>query len=264
MEPGTSGVRVLVFEQEVRRCAVLCEELTRRGYSAQPCTELGAALVLLQGARPDVLVLGELACAACGVELLASLGAQQFQVPVVALRPGALAPPEALSFHAVRDELELKAVLAELLGRLQPAASRSPAPTRPPAAGEQLRVLVVEDDPDTGALMRDILAEAHYQVELATTGKQALELARKLLPAVVLCDVGLPDIDGYEVARALRSFPELRDTRLVAVTSFSSASDVERAVRAGFEMHMAKPPDLDRLELFLAGLARAADDSDDL
>jgi CheY-like chemotaxis protein len=78
-------------------------------------------------------------------------------------------------------------------------------------------------------------------------------LARELRPDVVLCDIGLPDLDGYEVARALRREEALRGTRLVALSGYAQPEDRERARAAGFDAHLAKPPETAALLDTIAG-----------
>jgi two-component system CheB/CheR fusion protein len=88
-------------------------------------------------------------------------------------------------------------------------------------------------------------------VRVARDGRGGIEAAAELVPDVVLCDIGLPDIDGYAVARALRANAALERTRLVAVSGYAQPEDQERARAAGFEAHLPKPPRLDKLdELF--------------
>jgi CheY-like chemotaxis protein len=84
-------------------------------------------------------------------------------------------------------------------------------------------------------------------VRVARDGRSGLELARELRPDIVLCDIGLPDIDGYEVARTLRRDDALRGTRLIALTGYAQPEDRQRAREAGFDAHLAKPPDIDAL-----------------
>jgi CheY-like chemotaxis protein len=89
-------------------------------------------------------------------------------------------------------------------------------------------------------------------VSLAPGGRSGLERARAERPEVVLCDIGLPDLDGYEVARALRADPALSGTRLIALSGYAQPEDRERALQAGFDAHLAKPPDPEALSRMLA------------
>jgi PAS domain S-box-containing protein len=109
-------------------------------------------------------------------------------------------------------------------------------------------VLVVEDNADAGETLAAILELEGHQVRVARDGRSGLELARELRPDVVVCDIGLPDLDGYEVARALRRDPAFRSTRLIALSGYAQPEDRRRAREAGFDLHIAKPPDVEELK----------------
>jgi PAS domain S-box-containing protein len=116
------------------------------------------------------------------------------------------------------------------------------------AAGARPRtVLVVEDNVDAGQTLAEILELQGHHARLARDGQSGIKLAREMHPDVVLCDIGLPDIDGYEVARTLRRDEDLRGTRLVALSGYAQPEDREMAHDAGFDAHIAKPPDIDEL-----------------
>ena len=118
---------------------------------------------------------------------------------------------------------------------------------QPPAAGSRHRVLLIEDNRDAAESLRDILEMNGHEVQVANDGETGLEAVYRHDPDVILCDLGLPAIDGYEVARRLRaSEPPVR-SRLVALSGYASPDDIERAIRAGFDYHVAKPPDPDAL-----------------
>jgi CheY-like chemotaxis protein len=91
-------------------------------------------------------------------------------------------------------------------------------------------------------------------VELAFDGREGLRKALELHPDVVLCDIGLPGIDGYLVASELRQNPSTADTKLIAVTGYGTEEDRRRAREAGFEEHLVKPVTPDRLQQALAGI----------
>jgi PAS domain S-box-containing protein len=117
------------------------------------------------------------------------------------------------------------------------------------AAEGAMRVLVIEDNEDSAESLRDVLELQGHEVSIAHDGPEGLARARTAEPDVVLCDVGIPGIDGYEVARRLRASGSR--AWLVALTGYAGAEDVARARQAGFDAHLAKPPDLDRLERLL-------------
>jgi len=120
------------------------------------------------------------------------------------------------------------------------------------------RVLVVEDNLDSAATLREALELEGYDVALAHSGPDGLQAAASFKPDVVLCDVGLPGLDGYEVARRLRADPSARSAILIALTGYASAADKERAHSAGFDLHLAKPLMVSRFSETLAQLARPA------
>lgn len=129
----------------------------------------------------------------------------------------------------------------------QPPPPGAPAPEPTP---RRLRILVVDDNPDIRATLHDLLEMQGHQVEVAEDGPQALERVLASRPDVALVDIGLPGMDGFALARALRLEPEM-STRLVAMTGYGQAEDRRRALDAGFEAHVVKPVELDDLSRLL-------------
>jgi signal transduction histidine kinase/ActR/RegA family two-component response regulator len=113
-------------------------------------------------------------------------------------------------------------------------------------------VLVVEDYLDSGQALADVLALSGHRVHVATDGRSGIAKALEVKPDVVLCDIGLPDLDGYQVARALRAEAALRSTYLVALSGYAQAEDIRRSLDAGFDAHLGKPAPLDQLHALLA------------
>jgi CheY-like chemotaxis protein len=113
-------------------------------------------------------------------------------------------------------------------------------------------VLLIEDNEDAAESLKAALELGGHTVELAFDGADGLEKARRFRPDAALCDLGLPGMDGYQVARSLRADPALRGLFLVALSGFASPEDVERSRQAGFDRHVAKPPDPKELEQLLA------------
>jgi signal transduction histidine kinase/ActR/RegA family two-component response regulator len=142
--------------------------------------------------------------------------------------------------------------------RLPIDARETRAPALAPAgerAGPPRRVLVVEDNADAARSLVEALELVHHRVEVAFDGPSGIERAHAFAPDVVLCDIGLPGLDGYGVARAMRADPALRSVYLVALSGYAAPEDVERSIEAGFDLHMPKPPDLEALERVFAGVA---------
>jgi signal transduction histidine kinase/CheY-like chemotaxis protein len=129
---------------------------------------------------------------------------------------------------------------------------RTPPEVQPPRPrATQGRVLVVDDNVDAAMTLAEAMRFDGHEVFTAHDGPSALEQAAAFAPEVVLLDIGLPGLDGYEVARLLRQLPALRKTLIVALTGFGQESDRERALQAGFDEHLVKPVDLDVVQAVL-------------
>ncbi|HWM93185.1 MAG TPA: PAS domain S-box protein [Thermoanaerobaculia bacterium] len=122
------------------------------------------------------------------------------------------------------------------------------------AAGEcAARVLLVEDNVDAAEAMAEILKLWGHEVEVAHDGAEAVQSAQARRPDVVLLDIGLPRMDGYQVAAALRRLPGFQGVLIVALTGYGQESDRQRTSRAGFNHHLVKPVDLEELRRLVAG-----------
>lgn len=139
-------------------------------------------------------------------------------------------------------------------------APRSGAPARDGAGigpGGGLRVLIIEDNQDAAETLGELLELSGHQVQLALDGAAGVAAAREASPHVVISDLGLPgELDGYAVARALRAEPDLRGVYLIALSGYASEDARRRSREAGFDMHLAKPPDIAKLEKILEALGR--------
>ena len=146
---------------------------------------------------------------------------------------------------------------AEFVVRLPVAAGPRPAakpaePERPPAVRGGRRVLIVDDNRDAATSLAELVRTWGHEPGVAHDGPDALGLAATFSPHVVLLDIGLPGLDGYEVARRLRERPVMRDVKLVALTGYGQEADRRRSREAGFDLHLVKPVDPDRLRALLA------------
>jgi CheY-like chemotaxis protein len=125
-------------------------------------------------------------------------------------------------------------------GRARPPERRAPSAKR--------RILVVEDNADARKMLGVALKQAGHEVHEASDGLSAIETGSAVKPEIALVDIGLPGVDGYEVARALRANPDGRRPVLIAVTGYGQPDDKQRATEAGFDAHITKPIDHERLE----------------
>ncbi len=143
-------------------------------------------------------------------------------------------------------------------------ADRSPRPKPAPAAGTLaalgLRILVVDDNADAAALLVEALSAQGHTVRAAPDGPAALQLAAELVPEVAVLDIGLPVMDGYELARRLRELPALAGLHLIAVTGYGQSDDRRRSAEAGFDAHLVKPVQTDHLVHLLRNLDGAGEE----
>ena len=144
------------------------------------------------------------------------------------------------------------------------AAATAPSRTAamPAAAGSRLRVMLVDDNADAAESLRMLLDVHGHDVRTAATGHDALDLAHEFVPHVAFVDIGLPGLDGYEVARRLRARPDGVPALLVAVSGYGRDEDKRRARDAGFDHHLTKPVDLDVVHDLLAAAAPPPDEPD--
>jgi CheY-like chemotaxis protein len=128
-------------------------------------------------------------------------------------------------------------------------------PTGSEDGAPRKRLLLIEDNPDIGETLRELLQLLGHQVDLASDGLRGVELALATQPDVALVDIGLPGIDGYEVARRLRASEKGQGVLLVALTGYGRPEDRRQALEAGFDAHMVKPVDPEELSLLISRLS---------
>jgi CheY-like chemotaxis protein len=124
---------------------------------------------------------------------------------------------------------------------------------------DRLRVLVVDDCADSRATLSVLIGLWGHTTREADHGESALTVAADFRPHVVLLDLGLPRLNGYEVARRLRQLPGLSAVRVIAVTGYGDEVNRQRAAEGGFLAYLVKPFDLNLLEKLLAGFAAHTD-----
>jgi DNA-binding response OmpR family regulator len=126
-------------------------------------------------------------------------------------------------------------------------ASAVAAPAVPLPAGNGMRVLVVDDNADAADLLTAALIMNGFMARQAHDPVEALTVAAEFLPQLAVLDIGLPVMDGYELARRLRRIDGLENIRLIAVSGYGQHSDHRRSREAGFDHHLVKPVDMVRL-----------------
>jgi CheY-like chemotaxis protein len=119
------------------------------------------------------------------------------------------------------------------------------------SVAQTAKILIVDDNVDATDTLASVLRLVGHDVQVAYSGESALEVAMEFQPTIVLLDIGLPEINGYEVARRLRQRQQSKDTWLIAMTGYGQDSDRQRSHEAGFDYHLVKPVDPEKLaELF--------------
>jgi PAS domain S-box-containing protein len=120
-------------------------------------------------------------------------------------------------------------------------------PDEQAATGKNRRVLIVDDSEDAALSLAMLLNNDGHEVEIAHDGASGMELMRVLSPHIILLDIGLPDVNGYELAKQMRQCPEGRGALLIALTGWGQEQDKVNAMAAGFDLHLTKPVDYPRL-----------------
>jgi PAS domain S-box-containing protein len=134
------------------------------------------------------------------------------------------------------------------LPRADTPAPAELAPPSHPGAIERRRVLVVDDNRDAAETMAMVLEMSGHEILLAHDGQTALEMVKRHDPAVVFLDIGMPGMNGYETATLLRALPGSQARMLVALTGWGSEADQVRSLEAGFDLHLTKPVDIDKVQ----------------
>jgi signal transduction histidine kinase len=139
-----------------------------------------------------------------------------------------------------------------MVPRLAHAAVAAPTQADVNAPGRgSLRVLLIDDNVDAVHGLGQLLTDAGHTVATALTGEEGIATATSFLPHAVIVDIGLPDVDGFEVAVSLRSRATTAHSTLIALSGYTASAMVERGVQAGFDHYLTKPVDLVRLEMLL-------------
>jgi CheY-like chemotaxis protein len=137
---------------------------------------------------------------------------------------------------------------SEFTIRLPRAREAVPAPDMPrhgeTAGSLALDILIVDDNADAADMLAVYLGSVGHRLHVAYEGRRGLALAQEVAPDVLLLDIGLPDIDGYQLARRMRALPQTAHATLIALTGYGQDADRKRSIAAGFDHHLTKPVDV--------------------
>jgi two-component system CheB/CheR fusion protein len=121
-----------------------------------------------------------------------------------------------------------------------------------------MNVLIADDNRDSGESLGMLLELSGHQVQLARDGREAVETAIRLLPDVVILDIGMPNLNGYDAARRIRELDPERRSLLIAITGWGQDLDRRRSLEAGFDHHLIKPVEPDTLDQLLRSFASSS------
>lgn len=235
----------------------LCQVLSNLLSNAAKFSTHGGTIGISLHADADEVIL-EVIDHGCGIEstLLPQIFQPFIQGPTGASTAGGLGLGLALvkalvelhggTVTAFSEGVDRGARFVVRLPRDHSTADDLPAPVGTTSVTPK-RILLIEDNVDAAVTLDAALSLEGHVVEMAHNGVDGVALAETFRPDVVLCDLGLPDIDGYTVARRLRDNPQLRTPLLIAVTGYAAERDRHKARASGFDHHLAKPVTVERL-----------------
>jgi CheY-like chemotaxis protein len=161
------------------------------------------------------------------------------------------------SVHAESDGLGHGSRFSVRLPVVERAATQPSRPAPLATTTGETRVLLVDDNTDAAESLAELLRMVGYEVRTAGDAQEALDIVDGFVPALALLDIGLPGIDGYELAGMLRAKPSCRGLKLVALTGYGRDNDRTRTTAASFDEHLVKPVDIDKLLAVIASLLGA-------
>jgi len=112
-------------------------------------------------------------------------------------------------------------------------------------------IIIIDDNKDLVYITCELLSIMGYEATAALSGEEGIAKAKKRKPEVIICDIGMANMNGYDVAKYIRNDNELKDVCLIAMSGYSSQKDVVRSIEAGFNMHICKPVSLEGLKAVL-------------
>lgn len=109
-------------------------------------------------------------------------------------------------------------------------------------------IIVIDDNKDLASVTCELLNVMGYRATVALSGEEGIAKAKKQKPKIILCDIGMKGMDGYEVAKRIRADCQLKDVYLIAISGYYSPIDIDRSIEAGFDKHLPKPVDFNHLQ----------------
>ncbi|HWC64898.1 MAG TPA: response regulator, partial [Thermoanaerobaculia bacterium] len=268
--PDLEGVRVMVVDDEPDAREIIGEILKGARASVSGFGSMDEALAGLEAAAPDVIVSDIAMPGGDGYALLKEIRRREAgtgrRVPAIALtayvrredRSRALA--EGYDRHLTKpiEPEAFLAVVAEVAPADRRREPRQAAPAPSNGNGECAEVLVIEDDHDSGQGLKALLEAGGFHVGVARNGEEGIRMALSTPPGIALVDLGLPGLNGYEVAARLRRETGKRSLVLIAVSGYEEEEHRKRAFASGFDAYLVKPVRPDQLEEIIQQRVRQA------
>jgi PAS domain S-box-containing protein len=236
------SLRVLIVDDDLETRELLADTLANEGHTPLTARFAAEALRILATSHVDAVVLDLLLPGRSGFEVLSDIRSDKrfSRLPVMVLTIKDLTERERETLAAQGAQVFAKGAgwrqeLLEQLRRLRHAEKGK-------------RVLIADDNPAGRELVREGLSDHASSIIEAADGREALERIRETLPDLVLLDIQMPEMDGYQVLREIRSDPSLQGLRVVALTAFAMQGDRERALQAGFDDYLTKPVTVAKLK----------------
>lgn len=250
---GIYSKKILLVMSDQQMISSLLKSFSLAGYETFQSHDVSAAIAEAMRVHPDLVILDVKMNGVDGFEVLEALRANTdtsvSKIPVIiASETGDLveisrALKLGISDYFVKSRFDVSQVFSKVKKHL---GDTSVVPTEEASAGAkmeasgQIKLLIVEDDKFLRDLATQKLIQENFAVHAAVDGEQGIALAEKELPQVVLLDILLPGIDGFEVLRRIRANPALKETRVIMLSNFGQREDVEKALSSGADQFLVK------------------------
>lgn len=243
--------KILILLTDQALGASIAEQISQVGYHTLVVDTVGKLATEFDTFHPDLLILDVGASEFDGFQMIESLRAStvlwQKELPIIiASNTGDLMEISrglhiGIKDYFVKTSFVADQIIAKIAKQIGPAhEATAPAPEKNAEGKSKIRVLMVEDDKFLRDLATQKLQKENLEVLTAMDGEQGITIAEKNIPNIILLDILLPGIDGYEVLRRIRLNPALNNTHVAMLSNFGQREDVERALKAGADHFLVK------------------------
>lgn len=251
--PGIYSKKVLLVMSDQQMISQFLKSFSLDGYEIFQSHDISAAIEETMHVRPDLVILDVKIDGVDGFDYLEAL--RMNPDPMIAKTPVIVASETGdlieisralklgISDYFVKSRFDISQVVSKVKKQLGDTNLVAPSTTptlTPSEAMAQIKLLIVEDDKFLRDLATQKLHQENFEVFSAVDGEQGITIAEKELPQVILLDILLPGIDGFEVLKRIRTNPSLKDTRVIMLSNFGQREDVEKAISSGADQFLVK------------------------